>query len=115
MADSPEAIKKAKKKYLFVLGILFIGTILTVAVAVFEPWDIGERGFSTGDLILGLAIASTKAFFVMYVFMHLNDEKKMIYLFYGMSIFFGLCLYFLIKLAFVDPIKFSGFFTGIAG
>ena len=112
MADSPEEIKKALKLYALIGGVLFIGTILTVSVAVVEGLDFGARGFSTADLIIGLLIASVKASLVMYIFMHLNHEKKLIYLVYGMAGFFALCLYFLTKLAFIDPIKHVGFLLG---
>jgi len=111
-ADSPEALKKQLKLYGVIGGCLFIGTILTVAVAVVPALDFGDRGFSQGDLVIGLLIASVKASLVMYIFMHLNHEKKLIYLIYGMSGFFAICLYFLTKLSFIDPIKYVGFFTG---
>jgi len=112
--DSPEEIKKAMKLYLVIGGCLFVGTVLTVAVAV-VPWmDYGDKGFSTGDLVIGLLIASIKASLVMYFFMHLNNEKQLVYLVYAMSAFFALCLYFLTKLAFVDPIQYLGFFNGVA-
>lgn len=112
MADSPKEIKKALKLYGVIGLVLFCGTVATVAVAV-VPWlDVGARGFSTGDLIVGLLIASIKASLVMYIFMHLNHEKKLVYLVYGMAAFFGLCLYFLTKLAFVDPIRYAGFQDG---
>lgn len=112
MADSPEEIRKSMKKYLAVMGVLFIGTVLTVAVAVFEPFDVGARGFSTGDLVIGLLIASVKASLVMYIFMHLNDEKKLIYIVYAMSIVFALFLFFLTRMAFKDPINYPGFGLG---
>lgn len=115
MADSPEEIKKSLKKYFAVMCILFVGTVLTVAVAVVPALDHGPKGFSTGDLVIGLLIASVKASLVMYVFMHLSNEKKLIYLIYGMAGFFALCLYFITKMAYVDPIHYDGFFNGIAG
>lgn len=110
--DSPADIKKALKLYTLIGGVLFIGTIMTVAVAVVPALDWGDRGFSTGDLVIGLLIASVKASLVMYIFMHLNHEKKLIYLFYGMAGFFALCLYFITKMAYVDPIKYDGFGLG---
>lgn len=110
--DSPAEIKKALKFYGVIGAILFIGTMTTVAVAV-VPWmDVGARGFSTGDLVLGLLIASVKASLVMYIFMHLNHEKKLIYLIYGMAGFFALCLFFITKMAFDDPIHYPGFGKG---
>lgn len=111
--DSPEEIKKAVKKYALVGACLFIGTLLTVAVAV-VPWmDYGNKGFSTGDLVIGLLIASVKASLVMYYFMHLNSEKKMIYFFGVLAIIMALFLYFLTKMAFVDPIQDVNFIKGL--
>jgi len=110
--DSPAEIKKALRLYTIIGLFLFFGTVMTVAVAVFEPFDVGARGFSTGDLIVGLLIASVKASLVMYVFMHLSNEKKLIYLVYGMAGFFALCLYFITKMAYDDPIKYPGFSLG---
>jgi len=111
--DSPEEIKKAMKKYSIIGGCLFIGTILTVAVAVVPALDFGNKGFSTTDLVIGLAIASVKASLVMYIFMHLNSEKKMIYFFFAMAIVMAIFLYFLTKMAFNDPIYDPNFFSGL--
>lgn len=111
--DSPEEIKKAIKKYCIIGGCLFIGTVLTVAVAVWPPLDFGNRGFSQTDLVIGLLIASVKASLVMYVFMHLNAEKKLVYFIYAMAIVFALFLYFLTSMAFSDPIKADHFEKGL--
>ena len=111
--DSPEEIKKAMKTYAMVGVGLMIGTILTVAVAVVPELDFGLKGFSTTDLVIGLLIASGKASLVMYFLMHLSDEKKLIYFVYAMSIFFALALYFITKMAFVDPITALNFFDGL--
>ena len=49
MADTPEDIKNAQKKYLLIGLILFIFTVVTVAVAT-VPWlDFGEHGFELSD------------------------------------------------------------------
>ena len=111
--DSPEQIKKAMKTYALVGVGLFIGTILTVAVAVIPELDFGDKGFSHSDLVIGLLIASAKASLVMYFLMHLSDEKKLVYFIYAMAIFFGLALYFITKMAFVDPIVDPNFFSGL--
>ena len=79
MADTPEAIKKSVRTYLFVGGILFIGTIITVLVATVPMLDVGQHGFDKWDCILGLTIATTKAFLVAFIFMHLNHEKKAVF------------------------------------
>jgi len=111
--DSPEEIKKAIKKYMVIGGCLFVGTVLTVAVAVIPALDVGAKGFSTGDLIIGLLIASVKASLVMYVFMHLNAEKKLVYFIYAMAIVFAIFLFILTLMAFVDPIYAENFWQGL--
>jgi caa(3)-type oxidase subunit IV len=112
MADSPEAIKKAVRTYLFVGGLLFLGTILTVAVAVVPAFDIGVHGFDKWDCILGLAIATTKATLVAYVFMHLNHEKKAVYWLFGSSFIAVTSLAALTAFAFWDPIADKFFYSG---
>lgn len=112
MADSPEAIKKSVRTYMFVGLILFIGTALTVAVATI-PWlDIGEHGFDKLDCILGLAIASVKATLVAYIFMHLNHEKKAVYWLFGSGICAVISLAGLTALAMGDPIFDTFFYSG---
>lgn len=107
MADSPEEIKKKQKLYLFIGGLLFVGTVLTVAVATIPALDFGAHGFDAADMWLGLAIASVKATLVMVIFMHLNHEKKLIYLFYGMAIFMAIACMGLIGWAKDDPITYG--------
>jgi caa(3)-type oxidase subunit IV len=110
MADTPEAIRKSIRTYLFVGGMLFLGTIITVLVAT-VPWlDVGEHGFDIKDAILGLAIASTKATLVALIFMHLNHEKKAIYWIFGSSFVFVIGLFGLTALAKYDPIYDPYFF-----
>ncbi len=110
MADSPEEIKKHVKLYMLIGVILFICTVLTVAVAKIEWLDFGARGFDAIDMVIGLLIASVKATLVALIFMHLNHEKKMIYWLFGMGIFFGICLMVITGFAFSDPIYYEDFF-----
>lgn len=110
MADSPEAIKKATKLYMLIGAILFVCTVLTVAVAKFEVLDFGKRGFDTADMVIGLLIACFKSTLVAAIFMHLNHEKKLVYWTFGSAIFFGAALMLLTGFAFSDPISFEGFF-----
>ena len=58
MADTPEAIKKSIRTYMFVGGILFLGTIITVLVATIPALDVGKHGFDAMDCVLGLTIAT---------------------------------------------------------
>ena len=110
MADSPEAIKKATRTYLWVGLVLFIGTILTVAVATVPALDVGIHGFDVLDLLLGMGIATIKASLVALVFMHLNHEKRMIYVLFGLGLLGAIALFFLTWMAFEDPIFFDGFY-----
>ena len=112
MADTPEAIRKSIRTYLFVGGVLFLGTILTVLVAT-VPWlDVGRHGFDVWDAILGLAIAATKASLVAAVFMHLNHERKAVYWIFASGLVFVVALFALTGLAKYDPIHDPHFETG---
>ncbi len=107
MADTPEAIQKAKKQYLLIGMALFVFTVVTVAVAT-VPWlDFGDHGFDSKDAVIGLLIASFKATLVASIFMHLNHERKTIYLVLLMSAVMGLVLVFLTGWAFTDPIRYG--------
>lgn len=78
----PEEIKKAVRTYLKVLGVLVVGTIVTVAASYIH--------FDSMAMTVGLAllIASVKAGFVALYFMHLIDERKIIYQLLGLTTFF---------------------------
>jgi caa(3)-type oxidase subunit IV len=104
MADTPEAIKKSVRTYLFVGGVLFLGTIITVLVATVPALDVGRHGFDKWDAILGLAIASAKASLVAFIFMHLNHEKKAVYWLFASGLCMVCSLAFLTALAVFDPI-----------
>lgn len=75
MAESPEAIKKHVKAYMVVGVILMVCTVLTVAVSQVH------FGSHSANVAVGLLIAAFKATCVAAIFMHLNHERKMIYLF----------------------------------
>jgi caa(3)-type oxidase subunit IV len=105
MADTPEAIRKSIRTYLFIGALLFVGTIITVLVATVPALDFGHHGFDAMDAILGLAIAATKASLVAAIFMHLNHEKKSIYWIFGGSFVFVIALFGLTALAKSDPIR----------
>jgi caa(3)-type oxidase subunit IV len=112
MADTPEAIKKSVRTYLFVGGILFFGTVLTVLVATVPALDIGRHGFDAWDCVLGLAIATIKASLVAFIFMHLNHEKKAVYWLFGSGLVMVCSLAFLTALAISDPIRDLFFYSG---
>ena len=107
MANTPEAIRKSQRLYLMIGLILFIFTVVTVAVATI-PWlDFGRRGFDGFDMTIGLVIASIKASLVAAVFMHLNHEKGLVYLLIGTGVVMGVALMVLIAWAFQDPVRFG--------
>lgn len=110
MADSIEAIHKAKKTYLMVFGALLVGTVLTVLVATVPALDVGGHGFDIYDAILGLLIATTKATLVAAIFMHLNHEKKLIYWVFFGAIFFFFAMGALFALAESSPIFDHNFY-----
>lgn len=112
MADTPEAVRKSIRTYLLIGSLLFVFTVVTVAVASFEFLDFGVHGFDWVDAIIGLAIASFKATLVAAVFMHLNHEKKAVYWIFGSGIVFCVALFALIGLAKEDPTHDPYFFDG---
>ena len=107
MADTPEAIQKARNKYLLVGLILFVFTVVTYAVAT-QPWlDFGGHGFDAADATIGLCIATLKACLVAAIFMHLSNEKRTIYLLIVLGILGGISLIGLTGWTFTDPIKYG--------
>ncbi len=76
------------KAYISVFVALGVLTIVTVAASYLEvPFRVG--------IFLGLLIASVKASLVALIFMHLNDEKKIIYGFLGLTVVFFSVMLFL--------------------
>lgn len=79
--DSPEAIKKSQLTYAAIGGVLLVLTVVTVLV-----------GYITlpvaGAIAVALLIASLKGGLVASIFMHLNDEKKIIYALLGLTAVF---------------------------
>ncbi len=107
MADTPEAISKAQKLYLWIGATLFFFTVVTVAVATVPFLDFGAHGFDHVDMTIGLVIAVIKSSLVMLIFMHLNHEKGMVYFLYGMAIFFAAALIILCAVAFWNGTHFG--------
>lgn len=73
MSHAAHEIQKSVRRYLLVFGALLVGTILTVAVNAVNFNSIAIT------VAVALFIAAIKAFLVAGYFMHLIDEKKMIY------------------------------------
>ena len=84
--DGDAAVKRSLRLYLLVGLILFIATGTTAAVAT-VPWlDFGRHGFDKWDALIGLMIAATKAGLVAAIFMHLNHERRLVYLLIGIGL-----------------------------
>lgn len=84
--DSPEYIRASIRKYFAVGGILYVLTVVTVAISYFDLPTLPT-------IILGMAVAVTKSSLVALFFMHLIDEKKLIYYTLLLTVFmFGVCL-----------------------
>lgn len=107
MADSVAEIQKAKKLYAFIGLTLFFFTGVTVAVATVPLLDVGGHGFDMMDMTLGLLIAAFKASLVMFIFMHLNHEKKLVYFLFIMGIVCAIFLMAITAFAFSDPIEYG--------
>lgn len=84
--DSPEEIRKSMKKYVMIGGILYVLTFVTWMVSFLELDPIPT-------ILLGMAVAVTKSSLVALFFMHLIDEKKLIYYTLLLTVFmFLVCL-----------------------
>ncbi len=87
------------RTYMKVGAVLFLGTALTVFAAYHI--DLHNRA---GNLILGLSIATIKCSLVALIFMHLKDEKKLIFKFLLFTvIFFGVMMFLFLE-AQSDPL-----------
>jgi cytochrome c oxidase subunit 4 len=82
-------VSKEVRKYLLVFGALIIGTIITVAVSYVD------FGSTTANIVVALIIASVKAALVAAFFMHLIDERKLVYGVLGATVFFFIALMYL--------------------
>lgn len=96
--DSPEYLKKQSKMIWIVGGILGIGTIITWAV---KDLDMGSRSM---NIAFGMFIAVIKASLVMLIFMHLKNERGLIYKFLAFTVIFAIGLFVLSYLGFADPL-----------
>ena len=75
-------VRKEVRKYMLVFGALIVGTIITVAASYV---DFGGHG---KNIAVALLIAIVKGGLVAGFFMHLIDERKLIYGLLGATFFF---------------------------
>jgi cytochrome c oxidase subunit 4 len=86
---TPEEVAKEVRKYLLVFAALMVGTILTVWASYIH------FGSDWMNIVVALIIAIVKASLVAGFFMHLVDEKKLIYGLLGATVFFFVGLMYL--------------------
>jgi cytochrome c oxidase subunit 4 len=87
MSDHAVDVDKHVRSYLIVFAALMALTVVTVGVYYLEL-------SVPAAITLALIIASVKASLVAAVFMHLIDEKKLIYWVLGLTFAFFLVLLF---------------------
>ena len=76
-------IDKTVRTYMYVFAALLVGTVLTVGASYID--------LPTGPAIaLALFIAACKGSLVVLFFMHMIDEKKLIYWLMGLAVVFFL-------------------------
>ena len=85
MSHSPEAVQKQVKIYIRVFLALAALTVVTVGISYLHlP--------IAAAVALALVVASIKASLVAAFFMHLASEKKIIYAFLILAVFFSIFL-----------------------
>jgi cytochrome c oxidase subunit IV len=79
--NSPEAVKKEIRKYLYVFGGLAVLTVITVAISRLHlpTWQA---------VTLALVVATIKGSLVAAFFMHLISERRLIYAVLVLTVFF---------------------------
>jgi len=98
MASSPEEIKKHQRLYLLIGAILFVMTVVTVLMSFVH---LGSHSL---NIVVGMIIAAFKSSLVILIFMHLSNERGIIYRFLLFTVIFVLGLMFLTLFAYWDPI-----------
>ena len=79
--NSPEAVKKEIKKYLYVFGALAVLTIITVAISLLHlPIHLA--------VLIAMIVAIIKGSLVAAFFMHLISERKLVYAVLVLTVFF---------------------------
>ena len=91
-------VSKHIRGYLLVGLTLIVFTVITVALSYF---DFGSQ---KANVAIAMLVATFKAALVAVIFMHLSNEKRMIYRILIFTALFVLALFFLTYLAWYDPI-----------
>lgn len=104
--NSLEYLQKQSAMVWKIGGALILLTGLTVAL---QYVDFGGH---TRNIVIGLLIAAFKSSLVALIFMHLKNERGLIYKFLIFTVVFAFGLFFLTYLAFIDPLQFKHFLPG---
>ncbi len=104
MASSPQEIRKHIGTYWLVGVALCVFTCITLALGLWPPFDFGLPGVSPKDIVVGLLVATIKTSLVMLIFMHLSNERGLIYKVLLFTLAFAVGLMGLILFAKADPI-----------
>ena len=99
MAQSVEALDKHIRACIIVFICLLVLTVVTVAVSYLHVP-------TAATVVIALTIATTKASMVAAYFMHLIDEKKLIYASLSMTTFFFVSMMVLIYATDSAPITY---------
>jgi cytochrome c oxidase subunit IV len=91
-------VAKHVRKYLLVGATLITFTAITVWLSYI---DFGSR---KANVAVAMVVATFKAALVATIFMHLSNEKRLIYRILVFTAFFVLGLFFLTYLAWYDPV-----------
>ena len=79
--NSPDAIRKEIRKYLYVFGALAVLTIITVSIS--------QLHLPTHEaILLALVVAGVKGSLVAAFFMHLISERRLIFAVLALTVFF---------------------------
>jgi cytochrome c oxidase subunit 4 len=83
---------------------LLIGLILVTFTAITVWLSYVDFGTMKANVAVAMLVATFKAGLVAAIFMHLSNEKRMIYRILMFTVFFVLGLFFLTYLAWYDPV-----------
>jgi caa(3)-type oxidase subunit IV len=103
MAEGVEQIEKYKRTFWKIGMWLCVFTVITVALAYVE-----FKSHSM-NILIGMIIATFKASLVALIFMHLKDEKKLIYKVLFFTVILVIALFTLFIVAYHSNIIYSGF------
>lgn len=79
--------------YLTIFGVLLLGTALTV-LAAFHDFTFNLLGITVQfNTIIALAIATTKATFVVLYFMHVRYSSRLVWVIVGSALFWMAILF----------------------